>query len=183
MTKLYALPIADTIESYSFNGVEDLHSHYPGWMEGPVVDNFIETVRFNEGFMREHIEPKVNDIFLCNKRGNVKIISDVDLLLHYVSVDGAYGSSGSENLVGLMTDCIEAVIFEGAGYGCWEDYPKWVRQILTDDAYYIDGTLMMGDWALSPGDIFLRNKDGYIRVMSEMDFQSFYYLAEDFLPF
>ena len=104
MTKLYALPIADTIESYSFNGVEDLHSHYPGWMEGPVVDNFIETVRFNEGFMREHIEPKVNDVFLCNKRGNVKIISDVDLLLHYVSVDGAYGSSGSENLVGLMTD-------------------------------------------------------------------------------
>ncbi len=173
----YALPIADTIEAYIFNGVEDLHTDYPSWMEGPVVDNFLEVSRFNQGFMIEHIEPQLDDVFLCNKRGEVRIISRGQLMCDYVLVDG------ETTMVGRTDDCIEAVVFEGAGYGCWDDYPVWLQRVLTEDAYYVDGVLMFQDWALCPSDIFLRNKQGYIRIMSDMDFQNFYYLAVDLLPF
>lgn len=173
----YALPIADTIEAYIFNGVEDLHTDYPTWMEGPVVDNFLEVSRFNQGFMIEHIEPQLDDVFLCNKRGEVRIISQSQLMTEYVLVDG------ESTMVGLTSDCIEAVVFEGAGYGDWNEYPLWLQRVLTEDAYYVDGVLMFQDWALCPSDIFLRNKQGYIRIMSDMDFQNFYYLAVDLLPF
>lgn len=173
----YALPKINTIESYTYTGVESLHTDYPSWMEGPVVDNFIEVVRYNESFMINHIDPQMDDVFLCNKKGEIQIISSVTLLADYVAVDGDL------TLVGRLEDCIEAVIFEGAGYGNWDDYPKWLQRTLTEDAYYVDGVLMLTDWALSPGDIFLRNKQGHVRVMSETDFSKFYYLAQDLLPF
>lgn len=179
----YALPKDNTIESYQYTGVESLHTDYPSWMEGPVVDNFIETVRYNQSFMVNHIDPfelrpyGMDDIFICNKKGDVTIISDVKLLCDYVAVDG------DTTLIGLQSDCIEAVIFDGAGYGDWDSYPRWLQQSLMDDTYYVDGVFMFNDFALCPGDIFLRNKQGHVRVMSQMDFDEFYYLAQDLLPF
>ncbi len=74
-------------------------------------------------------------------------------------------------------NAIEMCIYEGIDYGVADHYPKWFASILIDDCYVVDDVHMYMDNSLSPGDVFLRNKNKDIHYMSGLDFESKFLIA------
>ena len=166
--KEYAVLKGDVIEVCQYDGFEELDV-YPKWMHQAVINKSIESL-FEDGKL-DDIDPRPDDWFLCNKKCQVKQIDYDTFKENYLLVDG------DSSLACLKQDVIECVIFDGAGYGDWDSYPKWIQSLIDGDGYYINDQLMLMGQPVCPGDVFLRNRAGYVRLMFGNDFNDIYYIA------
>lgn len=158
---------SDVVETTQYDGFADITELYPDWMAKQTVKGFI----YQERHDASDIYPAIDDWFICNKLGEVKLVDGDDFHKNFYQVDN------DSYLACLKSDAIECVIFDGAGYGDWESYPRWLRALLEDDGYYMNDIFLLHDRPLCPGDAFLRNSQGHIRWLSEDQFKDNYYIV------
>lgn len=166
MTELTCLQ-SDAVETTQYDGFLDITDLYPKWMKKQVVKGFI----YSDMDDASGIFPAIDDWFICNKFAEVKLISDEEFHKNFYQVDDDL------YLACLKTHTIECVVFDGAGYGDWESYPRWLRRLLEDDGRYINDIFVLHDQPLCPGDVFLRNNQGHIRWVDEDTFKDNYYIV------
>ena len=156
---------SEVLEVCNYTGFEDLIK-YPSWMHSVIIDGTTTHPPLQESF------DAMDDMFIFSPKSGIKRV-DWDLFSRtFVLVDD------TPILAGLLQDAVEVVCYNGLMYGDWESYPNWVQSMLADKDVIADADYdIAGAWQVCPGDVFLRNKEGTCRLMSQMDFEEYYFMS------